>query len=137
MRNIAKALLWLVALGFGLPAWATEQYQQGPEEAFKDVRGYIVFKTNCVLCHGIHADGNGRAARNYNPPPANLRLSTKNDVYKEMIIRNGGTSMGRSPFMPPWGQELTDEQIRDVVHYLSVIRVNDKPATQSRLLQNQ
>jgi mono/diheme cytochrome c family protein len=36
--------------------------------------------------------------------------------------------MGRSAFMPPWGQELTDEQIRDVVYYLSVINVNNKSA---------
>jgi mono/diheme cytochrome c family protein len=123
MRSTFKTLLWLVALGFALPAGAA-----GPEEVYKDVRGYIVFKTNCVLCHGIHAEGDGRAARNYNPRPANLRLSDKNDQYKELIIRNGGAAMGRSPFMPPWGQELTDEQIRDVVYYLSVIRANSKTA---------
>ena len=35
--------------------------------------------------------------------------------------------MGRSSFMPPWGQELTDEQIQDVVFYLSVI--HDKEST--------
>jgi mono/diheme cytochrome c family protein len=130
MRNVLKTLLWIAALGLGLPAWAAEPDQQGPEEAFKDVRGYIVFKTNCVLCHGIHADGKGRAARNYNPRPANLRLSDKSDQYKEMIIRNGGGAMGRSPYMPPWGQELTDEQIRDVVYYLSVVNVNSKTAAQ-------
>jgi hypothetical protein len=38
--------------------------------------------------------------------------------------------MGRSPFMPPWGQELTDEQVRDVVYYLGVINVNNKTAAQ-------
>jgi len=130
MRNLAKTLLWFVALGLGISAWAAEQDQQGPEEAFKDVRGYIVFKTHCVLCHGIHADGNGRAAKNYNPRPANLRMSDKSDPYKEMIIRNGGAAMGRSPFMPPWGQELTDEQIHDVVYYLSVINVKNKTAAQ-------
>ncbi|MBI3546559.1 MAG: cytochrome c [Gammaproteobacteria bacterium] len=123
-------LLWFVALGFGLSAQAAEVDRPGPEETFKDVRGYIVYKTHCVLCHGINADGNGRAARNYNPPPANLRLSTKNDQYKEMIIRNGGAAMGRSAFMPPWGQELTDEQIRDVVYYLSVVNVNSKTTVQ-------
>ena len=130
MRNLAKTLLWLVALGFSMSARAAEQDQQGPEEAFKDVRGYIVFKTHCVLCHGIHADGNGRAAKNYNPRPANLRMSDKSDKYKEMIIRNGGAAMGRSPFMPPWGQELTDEQIHDVVYYLSVVNVKNKTAAQ-------
>ena len=130
MRSALRTLLWFIALGPVLPALAAEPDQQGPEEAFKDVRGYIVFKTHCVLCHGIHADGNGRAAKNYNPRPANLRLSDKSDQYKEMIIRNGGGAMGRSPFMPPWGQELTDEQIRDVVYYLSVINVNSKTPAQ-------
>jgi mono/diheme cytochrome c family protein len=128
MRNVLKTLLWFVALGLALPAWAAEPDQQGPEETFKDVRGYIVFKTHCVMCHGIHADGNGRAAKNYNPRPANLRLSDKSEKYKEMIISKGGAAMGRSAFMPPWGQELTDEQIHDVVYYLSVINVNNKSA---------
>jgi len=67
------------------------------------VRGSIVFRTYCMLCHGPHADGKGRAARNYNPPPANLTVSAASDAYKEMIIRKGGEAMGRSPFMPPWG----------------------------------
>ena len=128
MRRAAKTLLWIIALGFCLPVWAVEQDQQGPGEKYKDVRGYLVFKTYCVLCHGIYADGNGRAAKNYNPRPANLSRSDKSDKYKEMIIRNGGGAMGRSAFMPPWGQELTDEQIHDVVYYLSVIHVKDKTA---------
>ena len=35
--------------------------------------------------------------------------------------------MGRSEFMPPWGLELSDEQIKDVVFYLGVINVNNLP----------
>jgi mono/diheme cytochrome c family protein len=43
-------------------------------------RGGLVFANYCVTCHGINADGNGRAARLYNPKPANLRISEKNDA---------------------------------------------------------
>ena len=132
MRKFVMTLVWFVALGFGMQAWPADPDTQGPEEKYKEVRGYIAFKTYCVLCHGIHADGNGRAAKTYNPRPANLRISTVSDKYKEAIIRNGGAAMGRSAFMPPWGQELTDEQIRDVVYFLSVIRSSDKSAAQSR-----
>ena len=32
--------------------------------------------------------------------------------------------MSRSELMPPWGLELTDEQISDVVFYLGVINTN-------------
>ncbi len=38
-----------------------------------------------------------------------------------MIVRKGGKEMGRSEFMPPWGEELTDEQISDVVHYIDTL----------------
>jgi mono/diheme cytochrome c family protein len=85
-------------------------------------RGSIVFHHYCQLCHGVKADGNGRAARLYNPRPANLVMSDKNDAYKNLIIRQGGKLLGRSEFMPPWGNELTDEQITDVVAFLGSIR---------------
>lgn len=84
-------------------------------------RGGLVYANYCVTCHGFNADGNGRAARLYNPRPANLRLSDKNDAYMGLIIRMGGEAMGRSPFMPPWGAELTDEQMKDIVAYLRSI----------------
>jgi mono/diheme cytochrome c family protein len=84
-------------------------------------RGSLVFFNYCVTCHGPNADGNGRAARLYDPRPANLRASDKTEAYMKLIVRNGGKSIGRSEFMPPWGEELTDEQISDVVAYLQSI----------------
>lgn len=84
-------------------------------------RGSLVFFNYCVTCHGPNADGNGRAAKLYDPRPANLRASDKNDAYMRQIIRRGGKAMGRSEFMPPWGEELTDEQIGDVTAYLQSI----------------
>ncbi len=89
-------------------------------------RGSLVFFTYCVTCHGPNADGNGRAARLYNPRPANLRTSDKNDAYMKLIIRSGGKAVARSEFMPPWGEELTDEQIGDVVAYLQSINTARK-----------
>lgn len=91
-------------------------------------RGSVVFHTYCALCHGDKADGHGRAASIHAPPPANLTVSTATDTYKEMIIRRGGAAVGRSPYMPPWGQELDDRQIRDLLAYLSVIRVDHTSA---------
>jgi len=84
-------------------------------------RGGLVFANYCVTCHGINADGNGRAARLYNPKPANLRMSDKNDTYLGLIIRRGGAALGRSEFMPTWEAELTNEQIADLVAYLRSI----------------
>jgi len=84
-------------------------------------RGGLVFANYCVTCHGINADGNGRASRLYNPKPANLRMSDKNDAYFGLIVRKGGAAMGRSEFMPAWEAELTNEQISDLVAYLRSI----------------
>lgn len=86
-------------------------------------RGGLVYANYCVTCHGMNADGNGRAARLYTPRPANLRTSDKNDAYASLIIRKGGAVLGRSEFMPTWEAELTDEQIRDLVSYLRSINV--------------
>ena len=84
-------------------------------------RGGLVFANYCVTCHGINADGNGRAARLYNPKPANLRMSDKNDTYFGLIVRKGGAALARSEFMPSWEAELTNEQISDLVAYLRSI----------------
>lgn len=89
-------------------------------------RGEIVFKTRCILCHGVKGDGLGRASVLYDPPPSDLTKSDKNDAYKKMIITMGGEAMGRSPVMPVWGQELSESQIDDVVKYLrSILKVPD------------
>ena len=84
-------------------------------------RGSLVYGNYCVTCHGANADGNGRAARLYDPRPTNLRTGDKPDEYIQAIIRIGGEALGRSQFMPPWGAELTDEQIRDVTSYIRAI----------------
>jgi mono/diheme cytochrome c family protein len=85
-------------------------------------RGVVVFQTYCMKCHGIYGDGKGKMAPKYNPPPANLKASVLSDTEKEKIIRQGGAGVGRSPNMPPWGQELTDQQIQDVIAHLRAIK---------------
>jgi mono/diheme cytochrome c family protein len=121
-----KALLAALLVAVSTLADAADP-PRAAEPALKDsleasvLRGNIVFRNYCVLCHGLDADGQGRAARMYNPKPANLRQSMVTDAYKERIIRLGGKRVGRSEFMPPWGEELTDEQVIDVVHYLRSI----------------
>lgn len=87
-------------------------------------RGEAVFKANCILCHGVRGDGKGRASVLYDPPPADLTRSDKNDLYKEMIITLGGKEMGRSEAMPIWGGQLSVQEIKDVVEYLRTLLVH-------------
>lgn len=93
-------------------------------------RGEAVFKANCILCHGVKGDGKGRASVLYDPPPANLTRSDKNDDYKRMIITLGGAAMGRSPVMPVWGEQLSAQEIDDVVVYLRTLLGAPAPQAQ-------
>ena len=88
-------------------------------------RGETVFKANCILCHGIKGNGKGRASVLFDPPPADLTHSDKNDDYKKMIITYGGAAMGRSSVMPIWGEQLSEVEIKDVVNYINSLLVID------------
>lgn len=117
----------------GLSAYMPPWGEELSEEQINDViiylgivtdsvkRGEVVYKTNCILCHGVNADGKGRAAKLYDPPPADLTHSNKNDDYKTQIIRVGGKAMGRSEVMPSWESQLTNQEIIDLVRYLDSI----------------
>lgn len=116
MRKLLFALPIFLCSGVQAETSADYPHRDTPEASI--YRGDLVFHNYCQLCHGPNADGLGRAAKMYNPKPANLRKSPYPTSYKEAMVRNGGKAMGRSEFMPPWGEELTDEQISDVVHYI-------------------
>jgi mono/diheme cytochrome c family protein len=126
-----KGALLALSLAIAIPALAAEETLQPlPRDTGEAavIRGSIAFRTYCVLCHGTGGKGDGRAAKMYMPRPADLTVSPFNDQYKEMIIKGGGAAVGRSPFMPPWGDELTDEQLRDVLAFLRELRKTGKPA---------
>jgi mono/diheme cytochrome c family protein len=112
--RLARILTGLLAVSglVGAPA---------PALAISPDHGKSIFGTYCVHCHGREARGCGPAARLYHPRPANLTASTRSPEYKASIIRGGGQSMGRSPFMPPWGQELSGDDIADIVAFLSTL----------------
>lgn len=115
-----SVMLVTLALALLAPAQPSYPAASTPEAAI--YRGSIVFQHYCVLCHGAKADGKGRAAKLYQPKPADLVHTDKNVQYIELIVRKGGSAVGRSQFMPPWGEELTEEQIGDVVAYIESLR---------------
>jgi mono/diheme cytochrome c family protein len=114
-----------------MPAWQydlSEEQLEGVVEYTEIVhdpvvRGEVVYKTNCLLCHGVKADGKGRAAVLFKPAPSDLTHTDKDDGYKLAIIRRGGKAMGRSSKMPAWKGRLTRTEIEDVVQYLRSVQV--------------
>jgi len=87
------------------------------------IRGGLVYQNYCALCHGKEGKGDGRAARLHSPPPFNLTLSGAPRDYIAQVVRKGGEAMGRGKGMPPWGEQLTDEQTNDTLNFLFSIRV--------------
>jgi mono/diheme cytochrome c family protein len=114
LRTRAAALL----LGCGVGP-AISDAGDAADAGFRQNAGMRLFRTYCVGCHGLEAAGCGTSARLYRPRPANLTASTRDSDYKAAIIRNGGQSMGRSLFMPPWVGTLDDVQIGEIVEYLN------------------
>lgn len=85
--------------------------------------GRSIYISRCLQCHGPEGEGNGRMARMIKtPPPYNLRWSRAPDSYLEQMIAKGGGAMGRSPQMPPWGEELTVNDIKSVILYIKEFR---------------
>ena len=99
--------------------------------SFKDtqeasvIRGRLAFQNYCVLCHGAEGRGDGRAAKLHNPRPFNLTTSTAPRYYIADMVRKGGEAVGRGKGMPPWGEQLTDEQVNDVLNYLLTLRTGN------------
>lgn len=85
-------------------------------------RGAKVYYTYCVSCHGVTGEGNGRRSAKLEIKPANLARSNSPDTYLESIIRKGGEEVGRSRSMPPWEDELSSENIKDVISFLNSIK---------------
>jgi mono/diheme cytochrome c family protein len=48
-------------------------------------------------------------------------LNTESDEYMQNIITLGGTAMGKSAMMPPYGRMFSAEEIRSVIAFTRTI----------------
>ncbi|MBI2881046.1 MAG: cytochrome c [Candidatus Tectomicrobia bacterium] len=79
----------------------------------------------CASCHGAAGKGDGPAAAALNPKPRDHSdakyMATLKDEEVFNIIKQGGVPLGKSPLMPPWGQALSDQDIRNVVGFIRTL----------------
>ena len=100
-----------------------------PEEYNSHVEnGRRVYYDNCFYCHGDHLDGNGHLAHALNPVPANFQDPGIIPNFQESFffwrISKGGPGLPNAgtPWnsaMPVWEEILTEEEIWDVILFLS------------------
>ena len=100
-------------------------YQKGlnTQQGVSDTVGKNSFQRYCAQCHGATGQGDGRMSKVIKtPPPSNLTKTMMPDIYLREIIKKGGSAMGRSPQMPPWGDELTEQQLDSIIRYINLLR---------------
>jgi mono/diheme cytochrome c family protein len=84
--------------------------------------GKKLYVTYCSGCHGETGKGDGPAAVSLPVKPTNHSDGTVmnqiTDKTLSEIISKGGQAVGKSPFMPGWGSQLNDKQIRDIIAHV-------------------
>jgi mono/diheme cytochrome c family protein len=105
------------------PDWADPQkiiplgYQQA--------QGKRVFYQYCVWCHADATPAGPSNRSNLTPVPPVLNdgaaLNAESDEYMQNIITLGGSAMGKSAMMPPYGRTLSADEIRSVIAFTRAI----------------
>jgi mono/diheme cytochrome c family protein len=94
---------------------------------YEQAQGKRVFYTQCVWCHADTTPAGPSNRSNVNPSPPLMNdgatLNKESDEYMRNMITLGGSAMGKSAMMPPYGRMLSDEEIRDVIAFGRAIAV--------------
>ncbi len=73
----------------------------------------------CGSRHGADGKADGAAALAMNPKPRNFHdkawQAKVDDAHITKVIKEGGTAVGLSGTMPPWGAVLSDDDIKALV----------------------
>jgi len=118
-----RILTLALMLSAAMPV-ASAQPEPNTEAQYE--RGKKLFMTYCARCHGKDADGEGRMVKRLyrklkTQLPSNFTLgiySNRPAEYLHKIITNGGENHSMSKYMPPFGEELSTENIDDLVHFI-------------------
>ena len=99
--------------------------RSSPEEiAVLEREGLVLYQKNCRPCHGTRADGAGPLARGQRLQPIDFTdpgtIATVVESHPFWRIREGslGLPAMSTPWnsaMPPWGDELSDEEIWKII----------------------
>jgi mono/diheme cytochrome c family protein len=92
---------------------------------YQQAQGKRVFETYCVWCHADATPAGPSNRSNVTPTPALINdgaaLNGLSDEYLQNIITLGGSAVGKSAMMPPYGQTLQEAEIRAVIAYARAV----------------
>ena len=97
-----------------------------PTLSYEARLGQEVYRHYCQTCHGETGAGDGFNAFNLDPKPRDLSdpafQAKKTDADLEDTVRRGGSGVGLSALMPPWGRTLSDDEVHDVILFVRSLR---------------
>jgi mono/diheme cytochrome c family protein len=129
--NLLNQVLWNGKRGTTMPSWRglaqtdlealaafvltlhqPAETDQPSTEALN--RGNLVFQKNCAQCHGEKGEGNGPAATNLLPQPANFKLKQPDFEYVRQVVSDGipGTAM------PSWKNQISESELQAVAGFV-------------------
>jgi mono/diheme cytochrome c family protein len=93
--------------------------------SYQQAQGKRIFYQQCVWCHADATPAGPSNRSNLTPVPPLLNdgatLNAETDEYIQNIVTLGGTAMGKSAMMPPYGHMLSAEEIRSVIAFARVM----------------
>ena len=89
--------------------------------SYEQAQGKRVFYQQCVWCHSDSTPAGPSNRSNLTPVPPLLNdgatLNGESDEFMQNIVTLGGSAMGKSAMMPPYGKMLSAEEIRFVMAF--------------------
>jgi mono/diheme cytochrome c family protein len=92
---------------------------------YREAQGKRIFYQQCVWCHADATPAGPSNRSNVTPPPPLMNdgatLNKESDATLRNAIALGGSALGKSAMMPPYGRSLSDEDITDLIAYIRAI----------------
>lgn len=92
---------------------------------YRAAQGKRIFYTQCVWCHAEATPAGPSNRSNVTPTPPLMNdgatLNKESDATLRNAIALGGSALGKSAMMPPYGRTLSDEEITDLIAYIRAI----------------
>ncbi|HUY14655.1 MAG TPA: cytochrome c [Terriglobia bacterium] len=92
---------------------------------YQQSQGKRLFYVYCVWCHADSTPAGPSNRPNLNPAPHLIDdgtvLNSMSDTYLDNIITLGGSAMGKSASMPPYGKSLTQDEVRAIIAYARAV----------------
>jgi mono/diheme cytochrome c family protein len=92
---------------------------------YQESQGKRVFYQHCVWCHANATPAGPSNRSNLTPTPPLMndgeKLNGESDEYMENIVTLGGSALGKSAMMPPYGKTLSPADVAAVIAFTRAI----------------